>query len=276
MRLAVRADDLTKVEPTGAFPDRSDRDALLERHQEIGLKMRRSRLRAAIVLAVTSTVPLMVTSPVAASTIQFRSASRGSGATLIMSKPVGVVAGDVLVAGIAKHQQVSGGGYIKSPPSWKLVSDTTLTDDLELAVYVKTAHESEPASYTWRTGDEDANGLTVAYSGADPADPVVALGQGAQRRNTREIRIQSFDVPTNNSMLVMFATIEGPSDNFIHPPARFTPRAERAVHPTIAVSDVALASSGPTGDLVACARHAASNVGVAVALRPQASAQPGN
>ena len=237
-------------------------------------KVRRVGHRSIVGLAVAAMVPLAADGSAAASTIQFRSASTGSGATLTMARPAGVVAGDVLVAGIAKHEQVGDGGDIAAPPGWRLVTNPTITDDLELAVYVKTAGGSEPASYTWTTGDKDANGLTVAYSGVDPTHPVAAFGDGAERDATRQIRVPSFDVPSN-SLVVLFSTVEGPRENPITPPSSFTERAERTVHPTIAVADATLLSSGPSGDTVARADHAASNAAAALALRAAGSPVPG-
>src|SRR3712207_42886 len=124
------------------------------------------------VLMVAAVVPLLPATRAGAATIAFRAASKGTGSSLTVAKPAGAVVGDVLVAGIAKHEQVGSGGDLTAPPGWHLVTDPTITDDLELAVYVKAVSASEPDSYTWKTGDGDANGVVVAYSGVDTAAPV--------------------------------------------------------------------------------------------------------
>jgi hypothetical protein len=226
-------------------------------------------------LLVAAVVPQLPATRAEAAAIGFRSASTGTGSNLTVAKPAGAVPGDVLVAGIAKHEQVGSGGDLTAPPGWQLVTDPTITDDLELAVYVKAVGASEPDSYTWKTGDGDANGVVVAYSGVDAATPVAAVNDGADRDATRQISVASFEIPVADSTLVMFATIEGPQDNRIDPPAGFSERAERAVHPTIQTADARRTAPGPTGDIVARAEHPASNIGAVLALRPVGSPPSG-
>lgn len=226
----------------------------------------------ALLMFFVLSLPLVVAIPPArAARIDFRGSSTGTGSPLTIPTPVGVRPGDVLVGSIAKHEAVGSGGDITAPPGWQLLSDPTLTDDLELAVYVKVAGEPEPDHYTWETGDRDANGAILAYAGVDPRSPIAAFNVAAESTEGTRIRVASFEVPVPDSVLVMFATVEGPKENPITPPDGFLRQAERAVHPSLVASDMPFPSRGATGDLEATAKSPASNLGIALALRPAGS-----
>lgn len=235
---------------------------------DVMARQRRAGHAGLIVLMVAATVVFQPAAPAAAAAIGFRSAAKGTGSTLTLRRPAGTVPGDVLVAGIAKHEHVGSGGDLSAPPGWRLVANPTIADDLELAVYVKAVTRSDPGSYTWKTGDSDANGVVAAYSGVDTDDPVAAFNARRESGDSRRISVPSFHVPVAGTTLVMLATIEGPQGNRIAPPAGFTERAERAVHPTIQTADAARPAPGPAGDIVARAEHPASNIGAVLALRP--------
>ncbi len=94
-----------------------------------------------------------------------------TGTSLIISKPAGVVAGDVLIANIA--QAGSGGGGLSNPSSsgWTLIAGADLAGGTHRwgAVFYKVAGASEPATYTF-TLDSDGNsavGGIVAFSGVN-------------------------------------------------------------------------------------------------------------
>lgn len=223
---------------------------------------------AALSLLVGSVfVSVGVTPAAAEAGIMFRSATVGTGATLRIATPPGVTAGDLLIAAVAKHEQVGPGGAISAPPGWRLVTAAVVPDDLELATFVRIAGPAEPGGYTWETGDPDANGMILAYSGVDTADPVAGSNTGADPKN-RSIRVPSFEVPVPGSVLVMAATVEGPRRNPMEPPAGFTERVEHAVHPGIAASDQPFPPGGATGERVATADRPATNIGTVLAVRP--------
>lgn len=210
----------------------------------------------------------LATPAASTSRIDYRGSSAGTGSSLTILKPAGLSVGDLLVAGIAKHEAVGSGSDIAPPVGWQLVSNPTIPDDLQLAVYLKVVGDAEPASYTWRTGDRDANGAILAYSGTDPRSPVAGGNVAADSAKGTAIRVPSFEVPAANSVLVMFATIEGPKQNPIAPPGGFIEQAERTIHPSLSASDMPFPSRRATGQLVATAESPGSNLGVALALRP--------
>ena len=83
--------------------------------------------------------------------ITFRGASSAANATattLVLPKPAGVVAGDVLLAAVAAR----GGPAITPPAGWTLVRLDANGSTLRQAIYVHMAGASEPASYTFTPG----------------------------------------------------------------------------------------------------------------------------
>lgn len=225
---------------------------------------------ALVLLAISSSL-LIPSARGGSSGIRFVSSATGTGSQLTIRRPPGIEAGDVLVAGIAKHEQIN--TAIKAPAGWSLVRDTIGSDDrvaedLELAVYTRVVGSSEPSSYTWRTADPDANGAILSYSGISSSDPVLASASRSEERRITDINVPSLKVAVPNAVLVLFATIEGDTPNPITPPSGFSERAERAVHPTIEGADRAFPRTGSTGDRVAKAPHKGNSIATLLVLRP--------
>jgi hypothetical protein len=194
-----------------------------------------------------------------------------SAGKLTIPRPSGTSAGDVLIAGVAEHEV----GSATAPAGWKLIRQDRdkANRDVWLWVYYRVAGASEPSSYVWKVGDDAANGAILAYRGVDGADPVVAsAGKADVSGTTTAILGPSMNVgPVRNTMLVMFAMVEGPSPNPITPPPGFTERTERGAHPTTESSDMAFAGTGATGARAARAKVGGGpigQVGSIVALRP--------
>jgi hypothetical protein len=188
-----------------------------------------------------------------------------------MPRPAGTAPGDVLIAGVAEHEV----GAATAPPGWKLIRLDTTDRDVWLWTYYRVAGAGEPSSYIWKVGDPAANGAILTYRGVDPANPVVASAGNADASGaTAAIPVPSMHVgPVSPTMLVMFATVEGPTPNPITPPAGFTERTERDVHPSTESSDMIFAGTGVTGSRAARAKvggGSIGHVGSIVALRPAA------
>ena len=191
---------------------------------------------------------------------------KASGGTLTVATPPGTAAGDVLIAGVAEHEV----GEITAPEGWTLIRHDKVDRDIWLWAWYRVAGAAEPPSYAWQVPDQAANGAILAYRGADTVQPVVtSAGQANAGNSTRSIQVPSMDVgPVSPTMLVMLATVEGPTPNRITPPAGFTERTERAVHPSTESSDMLFTATGATGPKTAEADTAASSVGIMLALRP--------
>lgn len=191
--------------------------------------------------------------------------SRVSAGKLTIPRPPGASAGDVLIAGVAEHEV----GTATAPAGWQLIRHDKVDRDIWLWVYYRVAGVSEPSSYVWRVGDKAANGVILTYRGVDRVNPVVASAGRADRGTTANIRVPSITVGAGPTMLVMFATVEGPTPNPITPPAGFTERTERSVHPSTESSDLLFTGPGATGPRRAKPKVGnVGNAGAIVALRP--------
>lgn len=113
--------------------------------------------------------------PVTNSSILFRGSATNVATTnqnsITVSKPTGVVEGDVMVAQIT----VSSSAGSIPPSGWSLIRNLVASFSHSTATYYKVAGASEPVSYTWTIGCgcwETA--AIIAYSGVDIASPIDA------------------------------------------------------------------------------------------------------
>ena len=91
----------------------------------------------------------------------------GAGGSLVVNKPAGVLAGDVLIAVVTTWQTISG-----APAGWTLLGSGTGVGFLR-----KIAGASEPASYSFSLAGASgtplvASGIIVAFYGADNSPPL--------------------------------------------------------------------------------------------------------
>lgn len=88
------------------------------------------------------------------------SASSGGGNTVTISKPVGLQAGDVMLASIA----VPDGGATPAPSGWIPIRHDQQASVLAQDLYYRVATATEPPSYVWTTSvAEQSAGAIVAY-----------------------------------------------------------------------------------------------------------------
>ena len=203
--------------------------------------------------------------------ILFRSSSTGASAqgskmrVVTIPAPAGVQAGDVLVAAIGTR-----GAKVKTPAGWTLVRAKDSSSNLRQALYVRVA-EAEPASYEFTLNTSAvAVGAIAAYEGVDTESPVDAAA-ARKRTSSTSITAPSVTAIAPNSVLVGAFGIA--TDASIEPPATMTERAEvrttgRSKAVAVELSDETVAEVGPTGERVATASKAASNIGAVVLLHP--------
>ncbi|HLJ09259.1 MAG TPA: Ig-like domain-containing protein, partial [Acidimicrobiia bacterium] len=116
----------------------------------------------------TATVTVTVgTPPPPSPGITFRSASSAqnpTSTTLTINRPAGVIAGDVMVAGIG----IRGAPSITAPAGWSLVRTDAAGTYTTQAIYDRVVTASEPASYTWSfSGSVPAAGGISDYQGVN-------------------------------------------------------------------------------------------------------------
>src|SRR2546423_31250 len=190
-------------------------------------------LAALLVVLGADAVPARAASPGPA----FVNAATGgkvASGSLVLPRPAGTSPGDVLVAGVAEHEV----GAATPPSGWKLIRQDKADHDVWLWLYYRVAGPSEPSRYVWKVGDSAANGAVLVYRQVDTADPVVASAGHAAAGGSPAIVVPSMQLgSTSPTRLVMFTTVEGPTPNPISPPAGFSERTERDVHPSTEASD---------------------------------------
>jgi hypothetical protein len=139
-------------------------------------------------------------------------------ASVVIARPSGTVAGDVLVASLA----LNGSGVAGVPSGWVPMAAVTAATNPKLYAYYRVAGGSEPASYTWSlTSAAQSSGGIARYTGVDPANPLDSVVSTAS--NSASISVLSVPGVTTGSAEAMLigaaainaspttVTITGPS-----------------------------------------------------------------
>jgi hypothetical protein len=105
--------------------------------------------------------------------VETTATSTGSGTTITVTMPSGIVGGNLLVVGIsfAYMRTISG-----VPSGWTLFrNDTDPSTEHRFATYYKVAGSSEPGSYDWTlSAGTNFNASAIRISGVDGTTPVNA------------------------------------------------------------------------------------------------------
>ncbi len=219
----------------------------------------------------SNTATVTITVGTAPAGITFRSASSAqnpTATTLTINRPGGVVAGDVMVAGIG----IRGAPTVATPAGWTLIRTDAAGTYTTQALYYRVATASEPASYTWSFSKSvPAAGGISAYQGVDTTTPVGVSGATGQNSNTTSIVAPSVTTTVAGAEVIGFFSIGG--GNSITPPAGMTERSEASStagsnHVTWETSDFSQTTAGATGTKTATATNPHPNVGALVVLVP--------
>jgi hypothetical protein len=217
----------------------------------------------------TATVTVTVGTPPPG--ITFRSASSAQNPTatsLTINRPAGVVAGDVMVAGVG----IRGAPVVTAPAGWTRIRTDAAGTSTTQAIYDRVATPSEPASYTWSFSKSvPAAGGISDYQGVNNAAPVNVSAGAGQNSNTTAIVAPSVTTTVAGAEVVGFFSVGGA--NSITPPTGMTERGEASStagssRVTWEGSDFTQAAPGATGTRTATATVAHENVGALVALTP--------
>ena len=216
----------------------------------------------------------VTTPPAPAAGIHFRAASTAGnkgGTTLVINRPAGVQAGDVLVASI----DVLGQPAITAPTGWTLIGSAAdqAGNTMTKATYWRKAVAQEPTSYTWTFSSKSAAaGVVQAYSGVDPTNPIDRTDTQVMSTAGMSITAPTIDVQSSGAMLLGFFGIAASAS--ITPPSGMTERGESTGSLANKTkiesegSDKLLTSAGATGSYTATASQAGIGIGRLVALRP--------
>ncbi len=134
------------------------------------------------IVARTATISTQSTIGVRQTSSATSGGSNVTGLTIV--KPVGLVAGDVLVAGLT----VGSSGAVTAPAGWSTVQSVSNGTAARTAVFVKLASGAEPASYVFSwSGSAKAAGGVVAYTNVDPASMVAVSATGTNVSSTSQV-----------------------------------------------------------------------------------------
>ncbi|MCZ6736832.1 MAG: hypothetical protein O7B77_02525, partial [Actinobacteria bacterium] len=201
-------------------------DHLRHRIDRIDRIARHLHRTLSIVLAIVLLgvqVALIALAALAATPPAFRSVGTGiaAGATsIIISTPPGVVAGDIMIAQVAAHENLNN---VTSPAGWSLIRlDKGGGGSITQGLWWKEASNSEPTSYTWTvTSQNEMSGAIAAYTGVDPGSPINAHG-GIVSSNTTDVVAPSIVTTVSDTLLVGFWAVR--DQTTVTPPGVMTER----------------------------------------------------
>lgn len=190
--------------------------------------------------------------------------------SITVSKPAGVVEGDVMVA-IVTHKRNS--TSFTAPTGWVRL-DKIASSSLSLGVvaFYKAVAASEPASYTFRYRSKSAVGSVaiVAYRGVNPTAPIAASVTQTNSSSSTSIPTGSVSVTTTNSMAVGVYVLSSGVTSFTSP-AGTSERVNVGLAGSsglrVSTSDVGVVSTGAIGPYTGTASSSAKSLTMLFALK---------
>lgn len=198
-------------------------------------------------------------------------ASQAYGASVTLSVPPGVQAGDVLVAAI--HSDVQG-VVITPPAGWTLKREFPSPDDHRLAVFHRVAGSSEPADYTWTfsAGGASHTGILSAYRGVNTgviwnADALMARTASGTNHSTPSIL-----TTLPNALLIAVLGLSRGNSAVFTPPAGMSERGDIGTSwSSLTLADGPQAAAGNSGAKTFTANQPGPGITWLGALEPAAS-----
>ncbi len=172
----------------------------------------RQTLRSIFVLTVCAALlisTIVLPPPKAAAAIAQRgtaTSANGDSNTknLIISKPTGVVSGDVMVAGISVGGSTN--SLFSVPSGWTQVDNNAYQG--YLITYYRIAGAGEPASWTWteNNASNSFSGGIIAYSGVDNGNPIDNFGASHSTNAGTGFTASTtaFTTTSDNAMVIAF------------------------------------------------------------------------
>ena len=199
--------------------------------------------------------------------------ANGPSSSLVIPKPSGTAAGDLLLA-IVAHQ----GGVNKNmtaPAGWSAVPNTDWAqgNNSRIHAWYRIADGSEPTSFTFGLigGGDDMSGGILAIQNASQGAPINAAG-GQSNGATASTTVAAPSITTTlpNTLLVFGASCASAAR--FTPPAGMSERWDAASSGTYKIGTEAAtqvaSTAGPTGPRAAIASSSCKSVGILVAVAP--------
>ena len=212
------------------------------------------------------------------SAVSFRAGESATGenvTALIIPRPPAVVGGDVLLAHVSNRNNVD--ALVEPPAGWTEIRSDQSAAQLKSWLLWKVAGDEEPDDYAFGISvASNVAGTIVAFSGANPANPIDAAS-GQRNGNSSEFITPPLTTTSNGDLAVWFGAqlwpVSGCTSDQIAPPDGFTRIAEECLSAQstgvlLAAATVALGDAGPQPAWVGSSPYAETNTAQAVALRP--------
>ena len=247
----------------------------------------RLRVVTAVILALA--VAALAAPAAAMAAIAQRGTATTSNSTtsgVTVSKPTGVVAGDVMIVSIAKH----GNTTTSTGTGWTLVRSANLggSTPRNATVMMKVAGASEPARYTFSLGtsaggdNPGAAAAILAYSGVDNTTPIEATGTLSVQPQQTGVSAAAITSVSSGASIVMFGltsnqsgTGTGPTFNNGAWSTATSPGALTEIYDynggravSVGAASATKATAGATGAGSATLSASTRNGGLLVALKP--------
>ena len=127
------------------------------------------------------------------------------GTALVLTKPVSLAVGDLLVAGIFVANQASNTSSLNTPSGWTLQEAVEANTQFELAVYLKTATSGDVAASNF-TFSSSGGGYHMSGFLARVTDPGIVAGESsAANVGTENVVLSTFTPTRSNTLFLAFA-----------------------------------------------------------------------
>ena len=127
------------------------------------------------------------------------------GTALVLTKPVSLAVGDLLVAGIFVANQANNTSSLNTPSGWTLQEAVEANTQFELAVYLKTATSGDVAASNF-TFSSSGGGYHMSGFLARVTDPGIVAGESsAANVGTENVVLSTFTPTRSNTLFLAFA-----------------------------------------------------------------------
>ncbi len=207
--------------------------------------------------------------------VSSNNAVAGSGNTITVPSPSGVMQDDVLIAAVVfQADSDEQPGTLSTPTAWTLVRQEAFGSNggIGLATFTRTAIAAEPGTHAFVTSGGSKRFVVniLAYRDVDTANPI-ADAQSQSAASSTSIVAPSLSAPGCSMLVAAFAIRQATT---IEPPVSMAEREDvnhtNGASITLAASDEFFVSAAGTGTRVGLSAAAANQtIGQLIALRPQ-------
>ena len=128
------------------------------------------------------------------------------GASVVLTKPVGLTVGDLLVAGIFVANQSGSTSSLNTPSGWTLQENVEANTQFELAVYLKTAASGDVGASNFTFSSTNSGGFHMSGFLARVTDPGIIAGESsAANENVDNVTLPTFTPTRTNTLFLAFA-----------------------------------------------------------------------